>query len=128
MCAVAYWRWTVNNRYYVTFVASKCKVAPLKYQSIPRMELQAALLAVRLADTLCKELKHKPYERYFWCDSSVVLHWIRNNMRNYTAFVAHRLGEIDELSKPNEWRYIPTKLNSADIATKETCDLSVLKE
>ncbi|CAH0730951.1 unnamed protein product, partial [Brenthis ino] len=44
-----------------------------------------------------------------------------------SSFVAHRLGEIDELSKPNEWRYIPTKLNSADIATKETCDLSVLK-
>lgn len=127
MSAVAYWRWTVNDRYYVTFVASKCKVAPLKYMSIPRMELQAALLAVRLADTLCKELKHKPCKRYFWCDSSVVLHWIRNNTRNYTTFVAHRLGEIDELSKPNEWRYIPTKLNIADIATKETCDLSVLK-
>ncbi|XP_041970663.1 uncharacterized protein LOC121727052 [Aricia agestis] len=125
MCAVAYWRWMSNNNIRVAFIASKCRVAPLKLTSVPRLELQAALLAARLADTIGKEHTMKPVNRYFWCDSSTVLHWIRNDARCYKAFIAHRLGEIDELTSINDWRYVPTKLNVADQATRDSCDFSV---
>ncbi|XP_059046616.1 uncharacterized protein LOC131842114 [Achroia grisella] len=82
------------------------------------MELQAAVLACRLADTIQKEHRLKSIKRYFWSDSMTVLHWIKNENRNYKTFVANRLGEIDELSNTNEWHYIPTHSNIADIATK----------
>lgn len=125
MCAVAYYRWIDKGTANVAFVAAKGRVAPLKQTTIPRLELQAALYAARLADNVSREHKLKISKRYFWCDSTTVLHWIKNDARNYKTFVAARLGEIDDLTKPTEWRYVPTKLNIADVGTRETYDVNV---
>ena len=127
MCAVAYWRWRINNKVYVAFIAGKCRVAPVKVLTVPRLELQAALLAARLADTIMKEHRLTAARRCFWSDSTTVLHWIRNDARNYKPFVAYRLGEIDELTRMDEWRYVPTKFNVADIATRDNCDHTVFE-
>lgn len=128
MCAVAYWRWTDDsNMIRVAFIASKCRVAPVNFTTVPRLELQAALLACRLAEAILREHRIDVKRRYFWCDSTTVLHWIGNDARNYKTFVANRLGEIDELTRVEEWRYIPTKLNVADCATREVYDTSVFE-
>lgn len=127
MCVVAYWRWINNNNINVAFVASKCRVAPVKPTTVPRLELQAALLAARLAETVLKEHKMLVVQRYFWCDSTTVIHWIKNSTRSYKTFVANRLGEIDELTRADEWRYVPTKLNVADLATREVFDYSLFQ-
>ncbi|XP_063622782.1 uncharacterized protein LOC134794883 [Cydia splendana] len=120
MSAVAYWRWKSKDQICVAFVASKSRVSSVKPQTVPRLELQAALLAARLADSIAKAHRLHVTRRYFWCDSSTVLHWIGNNTRRYKTFEANRLGEIDDLSQASEWRYVPTGLNVADIATRET--------
>ncbi|XP_073960771.1 uncharacterized protein [Choristoneura fumiferana] len=93
--------------------------------TVPRLELQAALLAARLADAIQKAHKLDVARRYFWCDSTTVLHWLNNSSRNYKAFEANRLGEIDDLTSVSEWRYVPTKLNVADIATREVFDYNL---
>ncbi|KAJ0171004.1 hypothetical protein K1T71_013203 [Dendrolimus kikuchii] len=128
MCAVAYWRW-VNKagKIQIAFISSKCRVAPIKHTSVPRLELQAAVLGARLAETVVKEHKIGPHEKYYWSDSSTVLHWIRNHARDYKPYVAHRLGEIDELSSATDWHYIPTSMNVADIATRDSCDVKILQ-
>lgn len=127
-CAVAYWRWLDNRfRTRVAFIASKCRVAGNKPITVPRLELQAAVLAARLADTITKEHTMTADHRIFWSDSTTVLQWIRNDSRSYKTYVANRLGEIDELTRINEWRYVPTKLHVADIATRESYDCSVLQ-
>nr|XP_034836281.1 uncharacterized protein LOC117992679 [Maniola hyperantus] len=119
-CAVAYWRRTDRGgRVIIALIASKCRVAPIrKPVSVPRLELQAATLACRLANTIKNEHRIKPTATYYWTDSMTVLHWIKNDCRNYKVFVANRLGEIDELSSKNEWNYISTHINIADVATK----------
>ncbi|XP_073954216.1 uncharacterized protein [Choristoneura fumiferana] len=127
MCAVAYWRWDWNGLVNVAFIASKCRVTPNKNTSIPRLELQAAVLAARLADSIINAHTIKAERRIFWCDSSTTLHWIRNEARTYKPYVAHRLGEIDELTLIKEWRFVPTKLNAADIGTRKSYDRSILE-
>lgn len=119
--AAIYWRFTRSDGcVLVCFVASKSRVSPLRPISIPRLELQGALLAARLATTVQREHKDlQATKRFFWTDSSTVLQWIRSDPRDYKPYVAHRLGEIDELTKSNEWRHVPTALNVADVATRE---------
>ncbi|KAL0894481.1 hypothetical protein ABMA27_013075 [Loxostege sticticalis] len=116
---VAYWRFVFKDgTTHLAFIASKSRVAPLKPASIPRLELQAALLGVRLAQTICAEHRGHASRRVFWSDSKTVLAWIRSDSRKYKAFVSHRLGEIAEQTQVNEWRWVPTVLNVADDATR----------
>jgi transposase InsO family protein len=114
-CAVAY----LVEGDSVHFLGSKCKVAPLKPISIPRMELQAALMGARLAETLKGQMKTKVSSCTMWSDSTTVLTWIKADPRQYNVFVANRLGEIVELTQPEEWRWVPTKQNPADLGTRD---------
>ncbi|XP_043478502.1 uncharacterized protein LOC122508900 [Leptopilina heterotoma] len=118
--AVAYWRLELQEGIYTNIIASKSRVAPVKPLSIPRLELQAALLGSRLAQTIEKEHNFKIDERIMWSDSRTVILWVKSNPRFYNTFVAHRLGEISELTSPSEWRWVPTNENPADDATKYT--------
>lgn len=106
-----------NNRV-ARLVTGKARVAPLKPISIPRLELQAAVLGSRLADSVKRESDYTIKNCYYWSDSKTVLAWIKSDPRSYKSFVAHRLAEIENLSSPVDWRWVPSAENVADDATK----------
>ena len=54
----------------------------------------------------------------FWTDSTSVLQFINNTSRRLHTFVANRLSIIHDGSKPNQWKYVESKLNPADSATR----------
>ncbi|XP_055714978.1 uncharacterized protein LOC129809187 [Phlebotomus papatasi] len=124
--AVTYLRVEYPNGIDVTFVCAKNRVAPLKPISIPRLELQGALMASRLTDVVTKTLDIKISEKFFWCDSKTVISWIKSSDKRFTQFVAWRVGEIRELTDSREWNWIPTAQNVADEATRSSgkCDMN----
>ncbi|KAI8119359.1 hypothetical protein CVS40_9301 [Lucilia cuprina] len=115
--AVAYFRVSSANEVQVSLVSAKVKVAPKQPLSIPRMELMAAVLGIRLANSICSIPNIQIESHFFWSDSYTVLCWLNADPRNYKQFVMHRIGEVLDSSKPSEWRYI-TKDNVTDDATK----------
>ncbi|GBP08135.1 hypothetical protein EVAR_2927_1 [Eumeta japonica] len=118
--AAVYWRMrTDDGKVHVSLVAAKGRVAPLKVTSIPRLELQAAVLGSRLAKTVTEEHDLRPERRVFWSDSRTVLTWIRTGARSYKPFVAHRIAELEESTKKVEWKWVPTKENVADDVTRD---------
>ena len=46
------------------------------------------------------------------------LGYIRNNSKKFKVFVANRIQQIQEGSKVEQWKYVPTKLNPADFASR----------
>ncbi|XP_058456592.1 uncharacterized protein LOC131433989 [Malaya genurostris] len=116
--AVAYLRMVDRTKVRCVLVASKTKVAPLQALSIPKLELQAAVLGARLRKTI--EEKHTLHIKHIFCwtDSSTVMSWIQSDLRRYRPYVAFRVNEILSLSSIREWRWVPTRLNVADEATK----------
>ena len=88
----AYVRWGIGEeKYDVRFLAAKSRVAPLKELSIPRLELQAAVLAARLYKSVRSESRIKFEKVVFFTDSQM---WIRSESRAFKPFVSVRVGEI----------------------------------
>lgn len=116
--AVCYLRIKKNNDVFVTLVAAKSKVAPLKPLSVPRLELQAALLGTRLAKMITQIQRIRIDSHFWWSDAKTILRWLQMDPKKFQQFVMHRVGEILETTNVNQWRWVPSKQNPADFATK----------
>ena len=102
----------------MSLLACKARVTPLKAQSIPRLELMAATLAVRLAKNVCASLGVELKKATFWADAVDVLYWIRRPSKQFKPFLSNRVGKIQTVTDSVQWRYCPTKINPADIPTR----------
>ena len=119
MCAVAYLR-SQPKEYSgdLAFVIGKCRVAPMRQLSIPRLELQAVVMAVRLKEQIVKEHELKIQSCNFWSDSTTVLQWIHNSHRKQQVFVANRVAEILDTTNVSQWNHVSGINNPADIGTR----------
>ncbi|XP_055584824.1 uncharacterized protein LOC129737688 [Uranotaenia lowii] len=118
MAALTFLRYESNDAIYCSLVGSKTRVAPLKYLSIPRMELQAGVVGARLTASIKNSLTIKIQRTFLWTDSRNALSWILSDHRMYSLFVAARVSEILEITCESDWRWVPTKWNVADDGTR----------
>ena len=119
MCAVAYLR-SQPKEYSadLAFVIGKCRVAPMRHLSIPRLELQAAVMAVRLKEQIVKEHEMRINSCSFWSDSTTVLQWIHSSHRKQQVFVANQVAEILDTTDVSQWKHVSGINNPADIGTR----------
>jgi hypothetical protein len=99
-------------------VIGKSKLNPLKTLSIPRLELAAAVVAVKLDKHVRRELEIAVQESYFWTDSTLVLQYIKNEDKRFLTFVANRVALIHSGTSPEQWKYVDTANNPADDASR----------
>ena len=73
-------------------VMAKSRVPPTKFASIPRLELTAAALSIKVSAMLGRELAiHPTIKEYFWTDSEVALGYVNNDAKRFKIFVANRV-------------------------------------
>ena len=93
--AVAYIRWQLKSGgYWSRFLMAKCKIAPKGIVSIPRMELNGAVLGNRMRNFLIKETNLKFGQVYQLVDSSTVLGYVQKECGNFHPYEGIRIGEI----------------------------------
>ena len=99
-------------------IMAKSRAAPLQYVSVPRLELQAATITVRAHAMILKEIDLNISLTFFSTDSKITLQYINNESRRFKTYVANRVSEIRDVSKPSQWRPCPGSLNPADDASR----------
>ncbi|XP_068674574.1 uncharacterized protein [Montipora foliosa] len=113
--AVSYLRFVDEREVtHCSFVMGKTRNAPIREWAIPRLELQAAVLAASMSQTILRELDFQVHETYFCSDSMTSLQYIKNDTRRFQTFVANRVSEIHETTSPEQWHHIHGVMNPAD--------------
>jgi hypothetical protein len=109
-----------NNKGEVTvqLVCSKARITPIKSVTIPRLELQAAVLAGEIHTALKRALRIKVAESYFWSDSKIVLCYLKNPEKKFPIYVANRVRKILSSTSADQWHHVRGKNNPADIISR----------
>ena len=85
-----------KERIHCGLVMAKSRVAPLKTVTIPRMELTAAVVSVKLHKFITEQLDRPINNTVFWTNSTIILQYIRNKARRFQTFFANRLSIIHD--------------------------------
>ncbi|CAI6377504.1 unnamed protein product [Macrosiphum euphorbiae] len=107
-----------NKTYHAQLMCAKTRVAPLKAVTIPRLELNGALLLAELARKVADAWGNNTHSFQLWTDSTVVLGWLNSHNKRLKTYVANRVNQILEITEARQWRHVRTNENPADIASR----------
>ena len=109
-----------NYSYHTSVVFSQSRIAPIKTQTIPRLELQATLLLAKSMKNIYESLiPIIPINLLcYWSDSTIALSWIKNTSQKYELYIDRRVSEIRKLSNPLNWHHVISGSDPADILSR----------
>ena len=111
----------------VAFVFGSSRVSPKAATSIPRLELCAALYAVQSYQHIINEIDITFRTIHFYSDSKVVLGYLKNRTKRFSRYITSRVGLILAASKIDQWNYVESENNPADIATRPHTPRTLIK-
>ena len=117
-----------NTDIIVSFALGKCRIVPKRRcLTVPNLELQSAVISVRLASVLQAELDLTISSISYWVDSTTVLKYIGNEDARYKVYVANRVKFIRAHTEIDQWHYIPTSQNPSDIGSRGVMPHEMMK-
>ena len=129
MCAVVYIRWNLKEGgVHTCLVTAKTRVTPLKRMTIPRIELQAAVIGIRLCKTVQESIRLEFQEPIYISDSKCTLATLAKDSVVLNEFTVNRVVEVLEHSKLPQWYHVKSADNIADIGTRMNATVEDIAE
>ena len=120
LAAVVYLRTVyVDTSVSTSMVIAKSRVAPMKTQTIPKLESCSAVLLSKLLTTV-KEQNINFQHIHAWSDSTIALGWINSSPHRLKTYVANRVVAITEKIPACYWRRVASTDNPADLGSRGT--------
>ena len=107
-----------SDSLHVELVTASSKLTPRQAHTIPRLELCAALDATVAAKDVSSIVGVSNRDVFLYSDSTVVLGYIRNTHRRFSGYISRRVNLIINCFSDDQWNYVPTELNPADLASR----------
>ena len=99
-------------------LAAKGRVSSLrKQESIPRLECSAAAMGAEFGHRITEVIGFSHETVVYFTDSMTTLWWIHSR-KPMKVFIANRLCTILDHSQRDQWRFVKTDENPADIPTR----------
>ena len=94
--AAAYIRWELKSGgFWTRLIMAKCRIAPKNIISIPRMELNGAVIGHRIKNFITKETNFNFAKVYQLVDSSTVLGYLQKECGTFRPFEGVRVQKND---------------------------------
>lgn len=93
-------------------------MVPLKGATIPRLELNGALLLAELVNKAAESWMVSVHTFRLWTDSMIVLSWLNSQGVRLRTFVLNRVCQILELTDISQWHHVRTDRNPANIISR----------
>ncbi|CAI6351883.1 unnamed protein product [Macrosiphum euphorbiae] len=104
----------------IFLLGSKTKLAPVKSLTVPRLELNAAVLLARWLGRL--NLILAPQLNiigiHAWSDSMIALSWLNVPHESFKTYVSNRVHQVHTLIPTCQWHHIDSSNNPADCASR----------
>lgn len=108
----------VTDENKLLLLTSRTRVKPLKHVTLARLELNAAVLLSKLIKWAKILLHPREIVVLAFSDSKIVLSWLRSHPSRWKMYVAGRTTKILESTTSDEWFYVNTQHNPADLASR----------
>ena len=99
---------------------------PKKVNTIPRLELTAAVLLCNMMSHVKKVYDVKDEDIHYFSDSSIVIGWLQSGDLNFKPYVANQIVKIKKASSVKNWHHIPGDVNPADLASRGASIKSIM--
>lgn len=81
---------------------------------MPRLELNAAIISVKVFNLIIQEIDFSIEKVECWSDSMLTLQYIQDQSHRFQIYVANRVSQILE-SSSNNWKFVEGVKNPADV-------------
>ncbi|XP_022165278.1 uncharacterized protein LOC111030191 [Myzus persicae] len=104
----------------IFLLGAKTKLAPVKKLTVPRLELNAAVLLARwlgrLRHILAPQLNI--INTHAWSDSTIALSWLTVPHDSFKTYVSNRVYQVHNILPNCQWHHIESSNNPADCASR----------